>query len=145
MRVLHYTVSWYAIVPALFAVIAVATPLLRHSIPMLGFAIQRGFALVCHQRAERSFVLFGGSVAVCARCLGIYLGTAAGLLVRVSRRMAWRWLITAVAMNFVDWTAEFAGMHGNWMFARFALGFALGMAGAMMVGATGFEPVTSTV
>ena len=57
----------------------VATPwLLAHS-PVIGFALQRGFALVCHQQAERSFVLFGGSVAVCARCLGIYLGAAVGI------------------------------------------------------------------
>ena len=34
---------------------------------------------VCHQVATRSFHLFGHPLAVCARCLGIYLGFLAGL------------------------------------------------------------------
>ena len=125
--------KWFAIVPAMFAVVAIAVPVLMARVPEIGFAVQRGFALACHQRPERSFILFGGSVAVCARCLGIYLGAAAGLLVRVSRRMAWRCLIAAVAINLADGLAEIAGIHGNWLGARFLLGFALGAAGAMMV------------
>src|SRR5262245_2115960 len=32
--------------------------------------------LVCHQRPERSFHLFGVQMPVCARCLGIYGGAA---------------------------------------------------------------------
>ena len=108
--------------PAVFGLIAVATPFLLHSIPMLGFALQRGFALVCHQQAERSFFLFGGSIAVCARCLGIYFGAATGLLVRLPYRIAKRLLIVAATINVVDWVAELSGLHGNWMLARFALG-----------------------
>jgi uncharacterized membrane protein len=120
-------------VPAAFGLIAVATPFFLHSIPMLGFPLQRGFALVCHQQPERSFILFGGSIAVCARCLGIYLGAGMGLLLRVPRPIAWRWLIAAVVINALDWLAEIAGMHGNWMFTRFALGFTLGATAAMLV------------
>jgi hypothetical protein len=32
--------------------------------------------LICHQRPERSFYLFGAPLAVCARCAGIYAGAA---------------------------------------------------------------------
>jgi len=32
--------------------------------------------LICHQRPERSFFLFGAPLAVCARCAGIYAGAA---------------------------------------------------------------------
>ena len=71
---------------------------------------------------------------MCARCLGIYLGAAVGLFVRVSRQIAWRWLMAGVALNLADWFAEFARLHGNWMFARFALGIALGATAAMLVG-----------
>jgi uncharacterized membrane protein len=123
----------WAFVLLALACAAIAVPGFLAHAREIGFALQRGFALVCHQQAERSFVLFGGSVAVCARCLGIYLGAAAGLLARVSRKVATRWLIAAVALNAVDWAAELAGLHGNWMFTRFALGIALGMAAAMMV------------
>jgi uncharacterized membrane protein len=128
--------KWYAMVPAIFAAVAIAVPFLLHSIPMLGFALQRGFALICHQQAERSFVLFGGSVAVCARCLGIYLGATAGLLVRMPRAIAMRWLTAAVVLNLVDWSAENAGLHGNWMWARFGMGFALGVGIAAMIANT---------
>ena len=128
-----YSVRWYAIVPATLAFVAVAVPVLMARVPEIGFALQRGFALVCHQRPERSFILFGGSVAVCARCLGIYIGATVGLLVRVPRRVAWRWLLVATTMNLVDWLAESGGIHGNWMFARFAMGVALGATAAMLV------------
>jgi hypothetical protein len=36
-------------------------------------------------------------------------------------------------MNLVDWLAESGGIHGNWMFARFAMGVALGATAAMLV------------
>lgn len=117
----------------MMAALAIAAPWLMARAPEIGLALQRGFALVCDQQAERSFLLFGGSVAVCARCLGIYFGAAAGLLLRVSRRVAWRWLIAAVAINAVNWVAEFSGMIGNSLGLRFSLGIALGAAATSMV------------
>ena len=104
--------------------------------PAFAFALQRGFSLVCHQHADRSFFLIGGSVAVCARCLGIYLGAAAGLLVRLPRQLAWRLCFAALVINSIDWLAEFIAIHGNWMALRFGLGFALGMTAAMLVAAS---------
>ena len=38
-------------------------------------------SFVCHQIPERSFHLVGFQLPVCARCLGIYLGAAAGTVV----------------------------------------------------------------
>jgi uncharacterized membrane protein len=122
--------------PATLAVAAVAVPVLMARVPEIGFALQWVFALVCHQHADRSFLLFGGTFAVCARCLGIYLGAAAGLLLRVPRAIAWRVVVAALAITGIDWFAELAGVHGNWMFARFVLGMALGTAAAMMIGAS---------
>jgi uncharacterized membrane protein len=130
------TAKWLAIVPAMFALVAIAVPWLMVRTPEIAFALQRGFAMVCHQQSDRSFVLFGGTIAVCARCLGIYLGGTPGLLVQLPRGVAMRFLIVAVALNSVDWLAEFAGLHGNWMFVRFALGVGLGAAGAMVVSAS---------
>jgi uncharacterized membrane protein len=121
-------------------VAAVSVPILASHSPFFALALQRGFALVCHQQPERSFFLFGGSVAVCARCLGIYCGATLGLLIRVPRRIAMQFLMAAVAANFADRLAEFAGLHGNWMLARFALGIALGTAAAMLVAASSETP-----
>jgi len=133
--------NWWAVVPLALAACARGVPwLLTHS-PAFGFALQRGFALVCHQRPDRCFSVFGGSVAVCARCLGIYVGAAAGLLVRGPRQLAARLMLAALAFNLVDWLAELAGLHGNWLTARFCLGIALGMAGAMIVVARQTAPL----
>jgi uncharacterized membrane protein len=38
------------------------------------------FTSVCHQKAERSFSAWGHPLAVCHRCLGLYAGFWAGLL-----------------------------------------------------------------
>ncbi len=119
-------------IPVALTCAAMATPWLFSHLPALAFALQRGFSLACHQHADRSFPIFGGNVAVCSRCLGIYLGAAAGLLLRIPRQLAWRFLLTALAANLIDWTAELSGLHGNWMFTRFELGAALGMAAAML-------------
>lgn len=130
-----------ALVPLALACAACAVPSLFPHLPALALALQRGFALVCHQHPERSIVFFGGSVAVCARCLGIYLGAAAGLLFRAPRQLGLKLLAGAVALNGMDWLAELAGLHGNWMLVRFVLGIALGSAAAMTVG-TGLKRPT---
>src|SRR5271165_6036861 len=128
--------NFFALISLALALAATATPWLMLHSPGLALTVQRGFSLVCHQRPERSFFLFGGAVAVCARCLGIYLGAAIGMLVRIPRQFAWRLLTAAGSINLIDWLAEFAGLHGNWMIARFALGFALGAGAAMLVTTT---------
>jgi uncharacterized membrane protein len=110
--------------------------LLAHGFLAIGLALERGFALVCHQRRERSWWIFGGSVAVCARCLGIYLGAAIGLLLRTSRTIALRLLMAAAAINVLDAASELAGLHGNWLGMRFALGLALGASGGLLISST---------
>lgn len=44
-------------------------------------------SVVCHQRPERSFMLAGASLPVCARCTGLYVGAlvAGGLLLARGR------------------------------------------------------------
>ncbi len=124
----------WAIVPLALAITAFAVPyFLTHGFLPIAFALQRGFALVCHQRPERSFFIFGAPVGVCARCLGIYLGAAIGLSFRTSRRIAVQLLTIAAALNLLDVATEFAGLHGNWMAVRFALGVTLGAAAGLLI------------
>ena len=130
------SVRWNAwtLAPLVLVSGAIAVPYLStHNLLPLAFALHRGFALICHQQPERSFWIFGAPVAVCARCLGIYVGAAIGLLGRTSRRIAMRALIVIAALNAADFLGELAGVHGNWMFVRFALGLALGAAGALVI------------
>ena len=115
------------------AVVIAAPYFLTHGFLAMGLALERGFAIVCHQRPERSFWIFGAEMAVCPRCLGIYLGAAVGLLFRTSRRMALRLLIAAAAANLLDAMTELAGLHGNWLALRFVFGLLLGATAASLI------------
>lgn len=53
-------------------------PYLRSESTPLNVFCYALFSPVCHQMPSRSFFLFGYSLAVCARCLGIYIGFLAG-------------------------------------------------------------------
>ena len=109
-------------------------------------AIYQVGSLVCHQRPERSFHLWGAQLAVCARCAGIYLGAAVAALAAVSLRVAsdrdpvmknakravlFAALPTALTL-FSEWTT--AQMPGNW--TRAAAGFPLGAIVAWIIVAT---------
>ncbi len=47
--------------------------------PVSGWLYAVG-SLICHQRPERSFHLGAAQLPVCARCLGLYAGGAAGAI-----------------------------------------------------------------
>ena len=48
-------------------------------------------SLICHQKPERSFFLEGHQFPVCARCTGLHLSAAAGILGWVALKIASRW------------------------------------------------------
>jgi uncharacterized membrane protein len=48
-------------------------------------------SVICHQRPERSFFLDGHQFPVCARCTGLYLSAAAGLMAWAIVKIASRW------------------------------------------------------
>ena len=122
----------WTLLPLVLAASACAVPWLMSHLPALGLALQRGFSLVCHQHADRSFV----NVRRRRRRL---LPLSGNLHRRVGRPSdsppapsRFANLLTALAVNAIDWAAELAGLHGNWMFTRFALGPMLGLAAAML-------------
>ena len=47
-------------------------------------------SVICHQRPDRSFRLWGVQMPVCARCAGLYLGAAFGAVLAGARRRAGR-------------------------------------------------------
>lgn len=134
LRLSTFRWTWWALVPLAFAAAVIAVPyFLSHGFLALGLALDRGFAVICHQRPERSFWIFGGAVAVCSRCLGIYLGAAFGLLFRTSRTVAFRLLIAVATLNLLDAITELAGLHGNWVAIRFMFGLLLGAAATLLI------------
>jgi uncharacterized membrane protein len=66
--------AWAAALPAAALVAARAVP------GMAGYILAAGIyavgSVVCHQIPERSFHLLGRQLPVCARCAGIYVGSA---------------------------------------------------------------------
>lgn len=133
--------SRWALAPIIVAAAATSAPfLLTRGYPMIAFSLQHAFSLVCHQRPERSFWICGAPIAVCSRCLGIYLGAAVGLVWRTSRRVALQLLIAAAALNILDWLTEAAGLHGNWMTVRLVFGLTLGATAALLVSSSMAEP-----
>jgi hypothetical protein len=141
----------------LVALAPVAAPLLAGSHPLAALLLRDFFSRLCHQNPARSFLLEGSPVAVCTRCLGIYVGAAAGVGLRaVSRypmqarflglsgqqsrhqpppahsslRLEWGTLGFAVALllNGLDVATEALRWHGNQPMFRFVLGLLLGSA-----------------
>ena len=79
----------------------------------------RAYGRVCHQIVDRSFHIAGHPLAVCARCLGIYVGYLAGLIVYPFARPLTqtelphrRWLIAALLPLAVDVAVA------SWVFSR---------------------------
>lgn len=117
-----------------FVLAAVAPPwLTAHGFFAAGQLLRSGFSAVCHQQPQRSFVLFGSAAAVCARCLGIYAGAAAGAFVRLGRSAALRLFAIVTVANVCDVAAQAAGVYGNLPLMRFGLGALLGTAAAALL------------
>ncbi len=91
------------------------------------------FAPLCHQIPSRSFALNGHPLAVCGRCLGIYAGFAAGIVLYPLLRGFSRISLPSIGL-FLTLTVPMAldgggGVIGAWrspIGLRFATGFAWG-------------------
>lgn len=121
-------------IPALLAGTALSAPVLSyHGMLLAALAVLQFLSPVCHQDPARSFWILGEPVAVCARCLGIYLGAAAGAWFPAPRRVLVAGLALFAALNLADVLTEAAAWHGNWKLTRFLLGALLGLAAGSLV------------
>ena len=107
-------------------------------------------AFICHQRPERSFIVNGQQMAVCARCAGLYAGAAVAApfalfaaVAASASRARWALLIAALP-TAVTWTLEFGGFVHFSNIARFLAGLPLGFAAAWLV-MTVFRPARQAV
>jgi uncharacterized membrane protein len=71
------SVAWATLLPLATFIASRAELLGTRSGYAIAFTTYAIGSLVCHQRPERSFLLFTALMPVCARCLGIYAGGAA--------------------------------------------------------------------
>lgn len=112
---------------------------------LAAFAYSIG-GVVCHQLPDRSFFLAGRQLPVCARCTGLYLGVAAGLLgwflvrrMRASRpvnpRVALNAFAIAVVPTAVSWATGIIGAWDGSNVIRAVLAVPLGVAAGASVAA----------
>ena len=124
------------------ALAPLAAPLLAATHPVAALLIRSFFSRVCHQDPARSFMIEGSPVAVCVRCLGIYLGTAMAGLLRLRRTPAVGLLVVALLVNLLDVAVAMLHLHSNLPYARFGLGLLLGVgAGAVLFSPQGALPL----
>src|SRR4029450_12060460 len=73
------SVTWFVALP--LGACASSRPYPPAPVYLLSFGTYLVGSLLCHQRPERSFFLWGSQMPVCARCTGIYAGAAIAALV----------------------------------------------------------------
>jgi uncharacterized membrane protein len=122
---------------AWLGLILAAPLLMANSRETAALVIYRAFANLCHQRAERSYHWAGWPLAVCARCLGIYGGFLLGALfypclrrIETTTLPQRRWLLLALAIITLDWSAGSFGWGANSFFTRTAAGGIVGVVAA---------------
>jgi uncharacterized membrane protein len=109
-------------------------------VPLAGALYALG-SRICHQRPERSFHLLAAQLPVCARCLGIYAGAAAGSLLATSARirssasrLSPRMLLLGGSIpTALTLVLEWSGAWGATNLARAAAGLPLGFVIVLVV------------
>jgi uncharacterized membrane protein len=105
-------------------------------------------ALICHQRPERSFFWGVHQFPVCARCTGLYLSSAAGVIgwmsvkamrhwrqVPIDPRIARNVMIAAMLPTAVSVASGTLGLWDGTNVVRAALALPLGACAGMIVAA----------
>ncbi len=109
------------LLPLLSRLVPALTPLER--------AASLWFDLHCHRDPARTPHLLGVTLAVCARCSGIYFGLGAGALLRrphLTPRALRLWVALAAALMIADVTLETYALHESWWPLRLTTGALLG-------------------
>lgn len=94
------------------------------------------FRLFCHGIPERSLVMFGEAMPICARCFGIYAGLLVGLAAfvswpRIEERGARLVTFAAALPITVDGVTQAAGLRTSTNTLRIATGLAVAIAFAI--------------
>lgn len=116
----------------------VVVPWLSSHDSILGSWLRLLYRPGCHQMPGRCLDLGFGPLAVCARCMGLYLGGCLGLVWTVAWNRSFRprpvWLLVVAIPTIVDFISGKVGLpsFGNWL--RFALALPLGLMAGLYLG-----------
>ena len=113
----------------LLVLLTLAAPALRSRSPRLSALLYAVFAPLCHQDPGRCFPYAGDPLAVCARCLGIYIGFVLGALLFPFARgfvrpfpPAIRTFLLVSLPIFLDVAGNILGLWSSPLGVRFATG-----------------------
>jgi uncharacterized membrane protein len=122
-----------ATVTVLVALVVVAPLAAAGGHGELAQVIYRAFAVLCHQRPDRSYFIEGHKLAVCARCTGLYAGFVITLLLyplvrslRTTTTPPRSWLLLAAVPLGIDFSLTFFGIWENTHTSRLLTGALLG-------------------
>jgi uncharacterized membrane protein len=134
---------WLLVVGTAWTIIGgvVGAPyLLSHGHVWAALITYQAFSHVCHQMAERSFFFDGYPLAVCARCLGLYVGFAVAVTgyplfrsLSKARTPARIWLFAGASPTIIDFSLGFFGIWSNTHSSRFLTGVICGAVSAFFV------------
>jgi uncharacterized membrane protein len=135
----------YALTAAALIWIAalLAAPYALHSSSPMAAACAAGVyaasGLVCHQRPERSFSLFGSQLPVCARCTGLYVSAAVATPIALAAATALpaaraRLVVIGAALpTIATWTIEHLGLTAFSNLTRLVAALPLGFVTAWLI------------
>ena len=105
-------------------------------------------SVVCHQIPERSFFWAGQQLPVCARCTGLYVSAALGVIawitiktarrwrpIAIDPRVAIQWLAIAAIPTALSLATGFAGLWDGSNVTRALLAIPLGVSAGAIVAA----------
>jgi uncharacterized membrane protein len=114
--------------------------LLRSPHPQVAVGISLFFSKLCHQVADRSFGIGTLSFPVCSRCLALYLGTLAGILIspifnflRDYTKQIRLLLFTGVVTTALDIGLDKLHLISNTLLTRTLTGSILGLSIGLIV------------
>lgn len=80
LRITHPVILFFCII---WLILVFSPPILlegNRTLQTAGHLVRLFFSQICHQQTDRCFIIAGHSIAVCARCIGIYIGFFLGVL-----------------------------------------------------------------
>jgi len=115
-------------------------PWIMPNLPALGTGIALFFSQLCHQNPNRSLVMAGATLPVCARCLALYVAGFVGIAAYPVIGFGWRqcqqltrFLMVSLGLIVLDVGLDFAGLWVNTFFSRSLTGALFGGACGLLV------------
>lgn len=87
----------------------------------------------CHQLPERSFFWHGQQFPVCARCTGVFLGEAVGVLSFAWVRLPVWCIVLMCGIMLLDWGIQALGIKPSTNLRRLLTGIICGFAAGQLI------------